>query len=268
MAQTTFSSLETPAPTGLAIVGSAEPNRAKRLVHRLALSAGLLLTSTSAFANDLKVVEMFTSQGCYSCPPADKLLGELAEKDESILNLEFHVDYWNQLQYRGEGNWEDPYSSAEYTLRQRQYAALRLAGENGVYTPQAVINGVYGHVGSNRRALKRGLGMQEPMPVSISIDKHDAALNITVKSYTTPDANLFLVSFLKKTETAITSGENHDKVMVNHNVVVGMQPIASLADANGQSVKVAYEGGENRGCAVLIQSASLGPILGAARCPE
>lgn len=251
-----------------ASAGTAAHSKANKLVHRLAFSLALLILSPSGFADGLKVVEMFTSQGCYSCPPADKLLGELAEKDESILNLEFHVDYWNKLQYRGEGNWEDPYSSAEYTDRQRQYAALRLAGQNGVYTPQAVINGVYGHVGSNRRAIKKGLRMQNVLPVSINIAKDDASLKISVESDTTPDANLFLVSFLKETETSITSGENHDKIMVNHNVVVSMQPIASLADANGQSVKVAYEGGENRGCAVLIQSASQGPILGAARCPE
>lgn len=234
-----------------------------------AFSTAMLLLCSPSFADNLKVVEMFTSQGCYSCPPADKLLGELAEKDENILNLEFHVDYWNQLQYRGEGNWEDPYSSSEYTMRQRQYSALKLAGENGVYTPQAVINGVYGHVGSNRRAINRGLGMKIDMPVSVSVKKHDnTTLKVSVDSETKLDANIYLVSFLKRTETTITAGENHDKVMVNHNVVVDMQSIASLADANSQSIEIAYEGGENRGCAVLIQPKQQGAILGAARCPD
>jgi len=229
----------------------------------------MLLICPPSFADNLKVVEMFTSQGCYSCPAADKLLGELAEKDKSILNLEFHVDYWNQLQYRGEGNWVDPFSSGEYTLRQRQYSALKLAGENGVYTPQAIINGVYGHVGSNRRAMNKGLGMTIDMPVSVKVEKYDnATLNVSVDSNTNLDANIYLVSFLKRTETNITSGENHDKVMVNHNVVVGMQAIASLADANTQSIEVAYESGENRGCAVLVQPRQLGAILGAARCPD
>ena len=78
---------------------------------------GMLVMSTAfwfsapAFAEKLKVIELFTSQGCYSCPPADELMAELAAEDESILTLEFHVDYWDQLQYGSAGNWVDPYSS-------------------------------------------------------------------------------------------------------------------------------------------------------------
>lgn len=235
----------------------------------LALAAAMLGSSTPGFAQGLKVVEMFTSQGCYSCPAADKLLGELAEIDGDILNLEFHVDYWNRLVYRGVGSWEDPFSSAAFTQRQRQYEALNLKGENGVYTPQAVINGVYGSVGSNRKTMNKGLAMKVNMPVSVGIDKQDeSTLNVSVNGKAGLDAKLYLVSFLKTTKTQITSGENHDKVMVNHNVVTEMQPIASLADATGQSIPVAFEGGENRGCAVLVQAAQQGPILGAARCPD
>lgn len=239
-----------------------------KLTRRLAFSAAMLVLSTPSFADGLKVVEMFTSQGCYSCPAADKLLGELAEQDNDILNLEFHVDYWNQLKYRGEGNWEDPFSSAEFTKRQRQYSSLNLKGENGVYTPQAVINGVYGQVGSNRRAMTKGLAMKVDMPVSVSIKQQDdATLNVSVDTEGNFAAYVYLVSFLKRTETVITSGENHDKVMVNHNVVTDMQPVASLAEANGQVLRVAYKGGENRGCAVLIQPEGQGAMLGAARCP-
>lgn len=240
----------------------------KSFIRPLALSATMLMVSAPSHADGLKVVEMFTSQGCYSCPAADKLLGELAEQDGDILNLEFHVDYWNQLQYRGEGNWEDPFSTAAYTQRQRQYSALRLKGENGVYTPQAVINGVYGHVGSNRRALKKGLSLKVNMPVSVNIEKQDdSTLKVSVNGEASVDAGIYLVSFLKRTETPITSGENHDKIMINHNVVVDMKPISSLSDAGDQPIQVAYAGGENLGCAVLVQPIGQGPILGAARCP-
>jgi len=167
-------------------------------VSYAAVVFGTLFFNTSAQAKDLKVVEMFTSQGCYSCPPADELIAKMAARDSSILNLEFHVDYWNQLRYRGEGNWVDPYSSPEYSKRQRQYGSLGLSGRNGVYTPQAVINGVYGNVGSNRRAMSKGLALQSYMPVSVNIDrKDDNTLSISVEGSSSAEADVYFVSFLK-----------------------------------------------------------------------
>jgi len=237
---------------------------------KLTIYLVLALVNSAVLAGELKVIEMFTSQGCYSCPPADKLLAEMAAKDKDILNLEFHVDYWNQLQYRKFGNWEDPYSSAEYTQRQRQYSGLKLHGENGVYTPQAVINGLFGHVGSNYRALNAGLDMPNPRPVSVSIVRDNpTTLKISVQGQidAAPDAQIYLVNFLKKTSTTVTSGENHDKIMENHNVVVDMRSIGSLAQSGEKPLQVSFAGGENRGCAVLIQRERLGEILGAARCP-
>jgi len=243
---------------------------AGRIKLKLSICLVLGLINSAVFAGELKVIEMFTSQGCYSCPPADKLLAKMAAEDKDILNLEFHVDYWNQLQYRDSGNWEDPYSAAEYTQRQRQYSGLKLRGENGVYTPQAVINGVFGHVGSNYRALKAGLDIPNPRPVSVSIVRDNATtLNISVEGQTetAPDAQIFLVNFLKKTSTKITSGENHNKIMENHNVVVDMQSIGTLSQTGEKPLQVSFSGGENRGCAVLVQQERLGEILGAARCP-
>ncbi len=244
--------------------------KADQLRQKLLMCVAILLVNSPIVAGELKVIEMFTSQGCYSCPPADKLLAEMAAKDADILNLEFHVDYWNQLQYRNSGNWEDPFSAAEYTQRQRQYSALNLHGENGVYTPQAVINGVFGHVGSNHRALKAGLKIENARPVSVSIARADATtLDIRLSGQTEEagDAHIFLVNFLEKTTTNITAGENHDKTMENHNVVVDMQSIGTVAKAGDKPLQVSYSGGENRGCAVLIQREQLGEILGAARCP-
>lgn len=230
--------------------------------------SSLLFLHATAFADDLKVIELFTSQGCYSCPAADKLISELASQDENILNLEFHVDYWNKLQYGRQGNWVDPFSDAEYTKRQRQYSALRLRGNNGVYTPQAVISGTYGEVGSNRRAVRKSLSQIEAHSVSVTIDrKDDSTLLVNVSGDIDRDAEVYLVNYLKETQTNITSGENHDKIMENHNVVTDMKSIAKLADTGAGPLQVAYSGGENRGCAILIQPARQGAILGAARCP-
>lgn len=230
--------------------------------------SSLLFISASADADDLKVIELFTSQGCYSCPAADKLIAELAAKDDSVLNLEYHVDYWNKLVYGSEGVWVDPFSSAEYTERQRQYAGKNLRGNNGVYTPQAVINGVYGQVGSDRRAVNKSLNTAAGHPVSIDISrKDDATLLVNISGDVDEDAGVYLVNFLKETQTTITSGENHDKIMDNHNVVTDMKVIARLSETGGEPLQVAYSGGENRGCAILVQKAQYGAMLGAARCP-
>lgn len=94
------------------------------------------------------IVELFTSQGCSSCPPADRFLTELAAREEfEIIPLSFHVDYWNYI------GWTDPFSSPAWSDRQRHYA--RSFGGNRVYTPQMVVNGRWEGVGSNRREIAR-----------------------------------------------------------------------------------------------------------------
>ena len=85
------------------------------------------------------VVELFTSQGCYSCPPAEAYLAELAERTD-IVALEFHVDYWDSLTYMWHGQWKDPFSSPQYTARQRDYN-VAIRDQSGVYTPQMIIDG-------------------------------------------------------------------------------------------------------------------------------
>jgi len=231
-------------------------------------ASSLLLVSASAFSDDLKVIELFTSQGCYSCPAADKLIAELAKQDDRILNLEFHVDYWNKLNYRSEGSWEDPFSKQEYTERQRQYSALNLRGNNGVYTPQAVINGTHGEVGSNRGAVSKSLNAAAGQPISVTIGRiNDSTLSVNISGQIDGDAGVYLVNFLKRTQTNVTSGENHDKMMENHNVVTDMKVIAKLSEIGNEPLQVAYSGGENRGCAILVQTTQQGAILGAARCP-
>lgn len=227
-----------------------------------------ILICGTASAERLNVIEMFTSQSCYSCPAADELLASMAEADKTILNLEFHVDYWNKLQYGNAGSWVDPYSSAEFTQRQQRYAALKLRGNNNVYTPQAVINGIYGNVGSNRRRIEKGLKLDSPRPVNVEISQLDTStLNIDINTASEVDAEAFLVHYLRKTSTNIPSGENHGKVMHNYNVVIELQPLGPVADINGETLEIAYSPTENLGCAVLVQQAPLGAVLGAARCP-
>lgn len=250
---------------------SALSSRAVRCIAALFFCAAF---QSTAYAHGLKVVELFTSQSCYSCPAADDLVAELADNDDSILNLEFHVDYWNQLQYRNAGNWVDPYSTAGFTDRQRIYNANGLRGRNGVYTPQAVVNGVFGAIGSSRNTLLEELEKPVYPVVDVSVVRAgDNILDIEIEAEPTLKGQVFLVEFIKKTSTVITAGENHNKVMDNYNVVTSFRPIASLGTTDStppkpvRALKIAQFSEPDHGCAIVVQSPRQGPILGAARCP-
>jgi hypothetical protein len=121
-------------------------------------------------AHQLRLVELFTSHGCSSCPAADKLLAELLRQDETLMALEYHVDYWNTLVHGSAGNWVDPFSRSEYSTRQREYAAAGLSGQPGVYTPQVIVNGRVAAVGSDHRLLQQALSETATQRLSIAIE--------------------------------------------------------------------------------------------------
>ncbi|MEK7224336.1 MAG: DUF1223 domain-containing protein, partial [Bacteroidota bacterium] len=129
------------------------------------------------------VLELFTSQGCSSCPPADNLLPQLARLDSNIIPLSFHVDYWNRL------GWTDPFSSSEYSERQREYA--KQLNLESIYTPQLIINGGYELVGSSRSAaeatIKRVLKEKAAISLAISdvkLSKNKLNFSVTVTGET------------------------------------------------------------------------------------
>lgn len=236
-------------------------------------------------SSETKVLELFTSHGCYSCPPADELLGELLKSDPNIIALEFHVDYWDKLVYGSDGSFKDPYSNPEYTLRQHAYNQQRLEGRRGVYTPQMVVNGRYVAVGSQRRYIKHGLDTIKRPYVDLSVTTDSAAgaartnLQITVDNSAgndiPRDAYVWLAIFDVETTTKITGGENNRKTLVNHHVVRQFEPIQT---SNGPGAlrdgaltleletEIALEKGQ--GCAVVFQRTSPGPIYGASYCPD
>ena len=125
----------------------------------LGLAAIGVMSHSAAAAEQLTVIELFTSQSCYSCPPAEKILGKLAQRDD-IIALEHHVDYWDQLINGSDGRWKDIFSSPESTDRQRRYNDS-VEGRGYSYTPQMVFNGKAETVGNRKRAVSREISMAQ-----------------------------------------------------------------------------------------------------------
>jgi len=232
------------------------------------------------------VVELFTSQGCYSCPPAEKLLGELIENNPDLVALEFHVDYWDSLVYGRHGSHKDPFSDAENTYRQQRYNRVDLGGQRGVYTPQMVINGSYVTVGSKKTTIKKGIEVLDRPIVDLTVvhdptsdtETGETGLRIKLDAEDTllPDsAQLWIAVFDIEKTTEITTGENHDKSLTSHHIVrqfsqlTAADGFAGLVSSNNiVELNHLVELKQGQGCAVLLQEASLGPIYGAAYCPD
>lgn len=229
-----------------------------------------LLATVSAEAGDGKpVVELFTSQSCYSCPPAEAYLGELVERGD-VIALEFHVDYWDDLVYGSAGRWKDVFSSPAHTQRQRLYnRAIRGTGQ--VYTPQMVIDGRAEAVGSRRGAVEDAIRGQarDPRPrLDVAVaNSAGGELTVTINGPLPGPGEIWLARFERAHVTRVKAGENKGKTLTNHHVVTAMERIGTWS---GSPVTATVPGGSvgpGQGCAVLVQGEDQGPILGAAECP-
>lgn len=212
------------------------------------------------------MVELFTSQGCYSCPPADEHLADLIEKNPDVVALEFHVDYWDDLNYGAAGVWKDPFSDAAYTKRQRQYNQQALKGKRGVYTPQMVVNGATAQVGTRRSAVKKALNVSTP-PLAMSTQTDGSKVTVSISGDYEAKALVWLAVFDKMQSTEVLRGENHGKEMLNHHVVRELTPIADWRNGGGTTtVEVAALEQNNVGCAIFVQERDVGKILAAEYC--
>jgi hypothetical protein len=164
------------------------------------------------------VAELFTSQGCSSCPPAEALLGELSGRSD-ILPLAFHVTYWDDL------GWRDRFSLRGADARQYRYASAM--GRRGVYTPQLVINGVREVVGSNRVAALQAIGSAPPV-AGIRLVVAGGAARIELPDIAGGcDCELFLLGVLPSAQTVVGRGENAGRVLREFNVVRQISPLAA-----------------------------------------
>lgn len=206
------------------------------------------------------VVELFTSQGCAQCPPADALLTSLAEEGD-VIALAYHVDYWDYV------GWEDTFGKADYSDRQRAYA--KSWGSSRIYTPQMVVNGDKGVVGSRRNEVHGALDAAT-LPLAVDITKQGDMLKIAVPPNADyGDAVVWLVTYLDRADVAIDKGENAGKTMVYTQVVTGRQALGMWESDSGADLKLPLPEmlAENTGMAVIVQQENdglPGPILGAA----
>jgi hypothetical protein len=210
--------------------------------------------SPAAAAERPVVVELFTSQSCSSCPPAEALLGELADKPGDLLPLAFHVTYWNRL------DWRDTFSLPAATERQQAYAE-RL-GE-GSFTPQIVVDGRRSVVGSRRGEVSAAIGQARgaasaALPVSLARAGGNLVVRLGAGSGA---ADILLVGFDARHETRVARGENAGRTIVQANVV---RSVRSLGRWDGSARTLSEPWPAGREAAVIVQAAD-GRILGAGR---
>jgi len=221
-------------------------------------------TSPPAIAHQRRaVVELYTSQGCSSCPAADALLQRLSERDD-VVALSLSVDYWDYL------GWKDTLASPKFSERQRAYAKAR--GDGAIYTPQMVVNGLAHVNGSNEgqitRAIEKTAKSIAYVPIQLSEDKGKLIVEAAAASHGAPvkDATLWLAVIAKSVQVPIARGENQGQTFTYYNVVRDMMPIGMWS---GKALTVQLERssfmrpGTER-CAVLLQQGHAGPIIGAA----
>jgi hypothetical protein len=231
-----------------------------RLLLMLSVAAALSLPQVGRAQPAPVVLELFTSQGCSSCPPADALLAELAEA-EGVIALALHVDYWDYL------GWSDSFAAPKYTERQRAYA--KAAKSRTIFTPQVVVQGaerLKGHDADRIRDRIAAHGLREP-PVALSLGVEGDALDIRIepRQEDLGPADVHLVRFIPEQEVAIEAGENAGKTITYSNIVTDWQTIAHWDGA--APLELRHEGAGDGPLAVIVQEAKMGPVLTAARWP-
>ena len=209
-----------------------------QMIKKLLILLTLILSiQISAQKNEESaiVLELFTSQGCSSCPPADKLLDNIKEKykDQNVFVLSYHVDYWNRL------GWKDPFSSPAYSAYQREYAEQ--FNSRSIYTPQLVVNGSEHFTGSNQykadNALVRYSKIEANTTVSISnIQREASAITLDYKVEGTQFTNLTLALVISERSTDISRGENRNRNLKNTNIVANR--LVKKEDAGKVSITI------------------------------
>lgn len=232
----------------------------RRRALGLALAAPFVIRPATAATTPV-VVELFTSQGCSSCPPADKFAAELM-KQPGVTVMSLNVDYWDYL------GWRDTLAKPEYTTRQMDYAHSR--GDQDVYTPQMVINGETHAVGSNQAVVEKAIALARrrapSMSLQLSATEKELIVNVP-KGEAGSEATLWLLAVAPAVTVKIERGENSGKSITYHNVVRQLVP-AGMWDGSATTLKLPRKGiitADSTSCIALLQKGKVGPVLGMAQ---
>lgn len=227
-----------------------------RFFSALALALSLILPTTSQ-AETVVVMELFTSQGCSSCPPADRLAAEMAVQDENIIALGWHVDYWDYL------GWKDTFSSPANTQRQAGYRDrwhLR-----SLYTPQMVVSGRAQMVGSHRAEVRNAVQSAKNAPqmveMNVNVNAGTATVRITSLMTGLPEADIILIRVIPDANVEIGRGENAGRTVRYVNVVANAKTLGEWDGA--RDIDVTDVDISDGTYVLLVQAKGFGPILGA-----
>jgi hypothetical protein len=243
----------------LGFAGTADPSAAQSLASN----------TLPASEKSKPVIELFTSQGCSSCPAADALLGRWADRDD-LIALSLSVDYWDYL------GWKDTLASPKFSERQRAYAQAR--GDGAIYTPQVVVNGLAHVNGAQEIQISRAMEKTSKalsvshVPIRLSEDHGKLVIDVGAAPQGAPakEATLWLAAISRRVEVPIRRGENEGKTVTYTNVVRELIPVGTWS---GKAITVQLERstfmrpGTER-CAVLLQQGRAGPIVGAEMMQE
>jgi len=208
------------------------------------------------------VVELFTSQGCSSCPPADSYIGQLARRKD-VLPLSFHVDYWDYI------GWKDPFADPAYVGRQRAYAMT--LGQHMVYTPQVVVAGAVDAQGADRAIIEQRIreakARQRMYPIEVARDAKTGEVVLELPEAPLPvPATIWLVTYQYKDQAAVNRGENVGRQLDSFNTVRSLQKVAVW---NGHAATLPIQLDDKakaqnpNGCAIIANLADYGPVVAA-----
>ncbi len=222
------------------------------------LPAGQSLAETAQLPTVPVVVELFTSQGCSSCPPADEILAGYAD-DPNVIALALHVDYWDYL------GWKDSFAKSDFTKRQKRYA--RVAGYKTIYTPQMVVDGSRHIIGAHADELSDEIAIRSQTPhqavFDLTRDGAQVQITLSTKNASLPDGVIQLVTFKPEEKVRVKRGENAGKTITYSHIVQDWTYLQDVSDSP-EHVTIQYEVADDLPLAVLFQAPDFGPIFAAA----
>ena len=234
-----------------------------RNLLRILGMALVAMAATSVSARPV-VLELFTSQGCSSCPPADALLASMND-DANVIPLSLHVDYWDYL------GWKDPFSSTAMTARQRSYSSLQ--GKNNVFTPQLMVDGKYSTVGSNasdvRDAIKQAQAGALFLPITLTANAATQRLAVHIARSTDTalpkQGTIYAFYYTRQALTSVARGENSGRTLTNINNVSHIEKLGNWQAGSDFDHETALPVSPQEGVAIIAQADGQGPVIGAAR---